>query len=188
MATQALVSVVEFLDLPEREGVRLELDEGRVIEMPSGSMQHGALQGAFCGWFRNWIARTGAGFYAAVHVAFLLETASVRIPDACLVRKSSYAAMERVKGALRGAPELAVEIVSEHEDAADLDLKIRQYLNAGAAAVWAVYPKTRHALAYRRSGETRDFGPGQALEEPGLLPGLRIPVDELFAGLEDLER
>jgi hypothetical protein len=29
-------------------------------------------------------------------------------------------------------------------------------------------------------------GPGQTLEEPDVLPGLGIPVDELFVGLEAL--
>ena len=110
--------------------------------------------------------RTGADYYVLNNAGFLLETATVRIPDVSVVRKSSLASMERVRGALRGAPELAIEIVSEHEEAADLDLKIRQYLKAGAGAVWATYPKTRHVLVYRRSGETRDVGPEQFLEEP----------------------
>jgi len=185
MATQTLISVEEFLDLPEREGVRLELYEGKIIEMASASPLHCALQARFSQWCGTWIDRTGADFYVFVNLGFALETATVRIPDVSLVRKSSFASIERVRGALRGAPELAIEVVSEHEDAEDLDLKVRQYLNAGAFAVWAVYPKTRHVLVYRRSGETRDAGPGQFLEEE-LLPGLRIPVDELFLGLEAL--
>lgn len=186
MTTQTLVSVEEFLDLPEREGARLELSEGRIVEMASASPLHCALQSRFSHWFEAWIDRTRADFYAFVNLGFVLETATVRLPDVSLVRKSSYASMERVRGALRGAPGLAIEVVSEHEEAEDLDLKIRQYLNAGATAVWAVYPKTRHVLAYRRSGETRDVGPGQTLEEPDVLPGLGIPVDELFVGLEAL--
>ena len=186
MATQTLISVEEFLDLPEREGVRLELVEGQVIEMPAASPLHGALQSRFSYWFEAWISGTGADYYALSNTGFALETATVRIPDVSVIRKSSLASMERVRGALRGAPELAIEIVSPHENATDLDLKIRQYLKAGAVAVWAVYPKTRHVLVHRRSGEMWDAGPGQALEEADLV-GLRIPVDTLFTGLEALE-
>src|SRR5712692_7544972 len=152
MATQTLISVEEFLDMPEREGVRLELDEGRIIEMPAPSPLHCALQAQFSYWFSAWVARTSADCWVLSNPGFLLETATVRIPDVCVIRKSSFASMQRVRGAIRGAPELAVAIVSPHQDAADLDLKIRQYLNAGASAVWAVYPKTRHVLVYRRSG------------------------------------
>lgn len=186
MATQTLISVEEFLDLPERDGVRLELIEGQVIEMPAASPLHGALQVRLSQWLGAWSDRTGTDYYVLSNTGFALETATVRVPDVSVIRKSSLASRERVRGALRGAPELAIEIVSSHENATDLDLKIRQYLNAGAAAVWAVYPKTRHVLVYRRSGEMWDAGPGQALEEADL-PGLRIPVDDLFAGLEALE-
>ena len=186
MATQTLISVEEFLDLPERDGVRLELVEGQVIEMPAPGLLHCALQPEFCFWLLTWVDRTGADYYVLGNTGFVLETATVRAPDVSVIRKSSLASMERVRGALRGAPELAIEIVSPHENATDLDLKIRQYLNAGAVAVWAVYPKTRHVLVHRRSGEMWDAGPGQALEEVDLV-GLRIPVDTLFTGLEGLE-
>lgn len=33
MATQTLLTLEQFLELPEQEGLRRELDEGRVIEM-----------------------------------------------------------------------------------------------------------------------------------------------------------
>jgi Uma2 family endonuclease len=186
MATQTLISVEEFLDLPERDGVRLELVEGQVIEMPAPSPLHCALQAEISHWFLTWTDRTGADYYILTNAGFALETTTVRIPDVSVIRKSSLASMERVRGALRGAPEPAIEIVSPHENATDLDLKIRQYLNAGAVAVWAVYPRTRHVLVYRRSGGMWDAGPGQALEEADLV-GLRIPVDDLFTGLEALE-
>jgi len=186
MATQTLISLEEFLDLPERDGVRLELVEGQVIEMPAASPLHCALQARFSHLFLTWTGPTGADYYVLSNAGFALETSTVGIPDISVIRKSSLASMERVRGALRGAPELAIEIVSPHENATDLDLKIRLYLNAGSSAVWAVYPKTRHVLVYRRSGEMWDAGPGQALEEADL-PGLRIPVDHLFTGLEALE-
>ena len=186
MATQTLLTPDQFLELPDQEGLRRELDEGRVIEMPAASFLHGVLQTRLATPLQLWTERTGADFYVAQNVGFLLETATVRIPDVCLVRKSSFASLERVRGALRGAPDLAIEIVSEHESAADLDRKIHQYLKAGAAAVWAVYPETRHVLGYRRSGEARQIGPGQFLEEPELLPSLRLPLDDVFTGLEVL--
>ena len=41
MATQTLLTVEQFLELPDREGVRRELDEGRLIETPRASFLHG---------------------------------------------------------------------------------------------------------------------------------------------------
>jgi len=188
MATQTLITVDEFLGLLEQDEIGRELDDGRVIEMPAVSLVDGCVAGGFFASLDSWIGRAGADFYPSLNVAFLLETATVRIPDACLVRKSSYASIERVRGALRGAPELAIEVVSENESAAGLDRKVHQYLRAGATAVWAAYPVTRHVLSYRRSGELRSIGPGQTLEEPDLLPGFSLAIDTLFADVDPLVR
>ena len=67
--------------------------------------------------------------------------------------------------------------------AIEMDRKVRQYLQAGAVAVWLIYSETRHVPVYRRSGEIRTYEAGQTIEEPELMPGLAIPVDELFEGV-----
>ena len=54
--------------------------------------------------------------------------------------------------------------------------------------MWAVYTETRQVMGYRRSGETRRIASGQRLEEPDLLPGFGVPVEEIFAGTEELAK
>jgi Uma2 family endonuclease len=49
------------------------------------------------------------------------------------------AAMESEKVA-RGAPDLAIEVVSS-EEAEDLEAKIEDYLAYGSRAVWVLYPE-----------------------------------------------
>ncbi len=91
--------------------------------------------------------------------------------------------MEAYKGSYRASPDLAAEVVSKNDTALDLDRKTRQYLAAGTRVVWVVYPETPHILAHDGSGGVRSFSAGQTLEEPELLPGFRLPLDELFAEL-----
>ena len=183
MATQTLLTVDQFLDLPDQEEVWLrELDEGRVIEMAHPSVLHGAIQVKVAQLLLNCVERTGADFLVSQIADFLVGTNSVRCPDVFLLRRSAYAAMERVRGgALRGAPDLAVEVVSRSDTAEDLDRKVHQYLNAGTTAVWVVYYETRHIMVYRRSGEILNITAGQTLEEPLVLPGERIPADAIFS-------
>ena len=50
---------------------------------------------------------------------------------------------EPAEAFFRGAPTIAIEVVSPSEAAADLDLKLRQYPAAGPKAVATVYPRTR---------------------------------------------
>ncbi len=179
--TQTLLTFEEFAALPEEEGVFRELDEGAVIEMPQASVPHGRVQANTAASLLAWLGKRTA-YQVSLNVSFLLAPHTVRIPDVCLMRTSSYESMEDVRGALRGAPDLAVEVISPSNSARDMDRKVEQYLRAGAQAVWLLYGDTRHVIAHR-PGEIRKYESGQVLEEPGLLPGFSVPVDELFAGV-----
>jgi len=181
--TQTLLTFEEFAALPEEEGVRRELDEGVVIEMPHAGLPHGTIQGNVYRALANWRDRAGSAFRVSQNVDFKLAANTVRIPDVCVLRDTLYQGMEVARGTLVGAPDLAVEVVSPSNSAVDLDRKVVQYLRAGARAVWLVYPETRHVIAYRRSGEIHRYESGAVLEEPEVLPGLVIQVDELFAGV-----
>ncbi len=183
MATTTLVTFDQYLDLPEVDGARRELDEGRVIEMAHASALHGAVQGRVFHFATVWQSQTGADFYIFQDTEFRLGPDTSRAPDVCLVRKSAFPAMKKVRGVYAGVPDLAVEVLSENDPTGDVDRKIRQYLNAGTTAVWAFHLEPRHVIVYRPSGITAP----QVLEEPELLPGLRIPVDAIFAGLEDVD-
>ena len=184
MATQTLLTFEQFMDLPDQEGVWLfELDEGTLIEMSYPIFSHGAIQANAAGELRNHLQQTSADFLLSLNAHFRLGPATVRAPDVCLVRRSSYEAMKVVRGALVGTPDLAVEVVSPSDTAVDIDRKVAQYLQAGATAVWVFYPETRHVMIYRRSGETRMVSSGQTLDDPELLPGFSVPVDEFFAGV-----
>ena len=185
MATQtSLLTFDQFMDLPDQEGVRRELDEGIVIEMSHASFSHGTIQGRVYAFLMAHLEQSGADFSLSQNTDFRLAPDIVRAPDVCVVRNLSLEAMEVIRGALVGHPDLAVEVVSESETAAALNRKVEQYLRAGTAAVWEMYPETRVVMVYRRSGETRKRTSGQILEETELLPGLSIAVEKIFAAIK----
>jgi Uma2 family endonuclease len=80
-----------------------------------------------------------------------------------------------------GAPELAVEVISPSESAADVQRKVELMLAAGAKAVWVVYPKTQSVTIHTPDGVARTLGAGGSLIAPFLLEGWSAPVAELFA-------
>jgi len=180
MATQTLLTYEQYRDLPEVEGVFRELDEGRVMEMAHASFLHGFVQAQAAKFVNVYLDETGADFLVSQNTSFLLAPDIERAPDICVIRRSSYEAMETVRGVLRGCPDLAIEVISGSDTAIDMERKIQQYLRAGATAAWIFYPETRNVLVRRRSGEARMLESRQILEEPELLPGLRIPLDRVF--------
>lgn len=83
-------------------------------------------------------------------------------------------------GFLRGAPDLAVEVVSPSNRAGDIQEKVREYLGAGGSQVWVVYPRTRSIAVHASPGGARVLGEDDTLHGGDLLPGLSVPVVELF--------
>ncbi len=79
-----------------------------------------------------------------------------------------------------GAPTLAVEIVSPNDRAVDLRERIYDYLNAGSAYVWVLWPRQRSVSVYMSNGGSRELGPDATLEAKDILPGFSVRVDDLF--------
>jgi len=81
------------------------------------------------------------------------------------------------------APDLAIEIVSRNDRADDLMVKVEQYLEAGAAAVWVMYPMTGLAYRYvagKLEPQVRSVVAGDVFDEPALLPGFSLPLREIL--------
>ncbi|MGH7466877.1 MAG: Uma2 family endonuclease [Longimicrobiales bacterium] len=71
---------------------------------------------------------------------------------------------------LKFAPDLAVEIVSPSNSAADLQEKVTEYLGAGSLQVWVVYPNTQQIMVYRNSAEVQLLKNTETLEGGGVIP------------------
>lgn len=79
------------------------------------------------------------------------------------------------------APDLAVEVVSPSNTAAEIREKVLEYLACGSRLVWVVDPATRSVSAYRSRTEIRLLTEGDVLEGADVLPGFRLAITELFA-------
>jgi Uma2 family endonuclease len=76
-----------------------------------------------------------------------------------------------------GAPELAVEVISEANTARQIDRKRKVYLSSGGAEVWVFYPDTQSVWRYR-ADDAQEFTTELRSE---IIPGLRIDLRDLFA-------
>jgi Uma2 family endonuclease len=183
METATLVSLDEYFDLPDQPGVVYELLGGRLIEMGGPSFLHAAVQanvGLECGvivrdFFPNLIC--------GGPTPFKVDAESVQIPDYLVIDRGRQRDMERYRGALGGAPDLAVEIISPSEAAEDVDEKVARYLAAGAKTIWTIWPKTRHVLIHHANGEIRKAELDDFLDAPAIIPSAKIPVARIFPKL-----
>jgi Uma2 family endonuclease len=68
----------------------------------------------------------------------------VFVPDVSLVRLGRYSE-ERI---FRGAPDLAVEVVSPSDTVTRLKAKVDTYLQGGSNTVWVVFPESCSVTIY----------------------------------------
>jgi Uma2 family endonuclease len=178
-ATATLMTVQEFLQLPEQEGVRQELIGGEVVSMSYGKVRHEVtkknLNKILVGWL---LQHPLAELF--VETGFQLDEHNGLIPDLSVVFPGRI--QPESEGVPQGAPEVAIEVVSS-ESAARLEDKIERYLAHGAKSVWTVFPQQKVVRIFDASGGSTKFEPGQTLEDSAVLPGFSVPVAAIFEGL-----
>jgi Uma2 family endonuclease len=169
----------EFLKLLDTEEQRVELIDGEVVDMPSGGPNHEQVKANLNRILDRWLDRHGAGL-VYVESAYRLDERIVQVPDL------SVLGSERIKLSIderfRGAPDLAVEVVSS-ETAERLQAKIRLYFKHGSKGVWSVFPVSRIVHVNHPNGHIDTLEQDQILEDPGALPGFNTPVRAIFEGL-----
>jgi Uma2 family endonuclease len=173
------VTAQEFIDLPEPLEQRIELICGEVVGVARGRMPHEVVKSNVARVLIAWLIQNpmGAVFCDSM---FQLDDQNCLIPDVSVLRPGHT--YPGGTGSIQGAPEIAIEVVSS-ETAARLEKKIDLYLAHGSRLVWVVFPEQRIVRIFDANGQSRKFEQNQTLEDPGVLPGFRVPVSAIFKGL-----
>lgn len=186
-AVQAPLTPDDLLALEAEHGARYELVNGELQDrselqgegMPNA--EHGAASARIVSELESHVRAGGLGI-VLVECGFVLseDRSTVRIPDVSFVARTQMPGDGLPSGYFRGGPDLAVEVVSPSDKASDLAVKIADYLAAGTQQVWVVEPNTRTVAVYRPGGAARVYGADDTLDGGDLLPGLALPVGDLF--------
>jgi Uma2 family endonuclease len=180
MGAKTILSLEEFEQL-EDDGMPRELDEGELITMSPAKRKHGRIQHKLITLLDRFLEQSPVGEIYVSETGFLLsrDPATLRAPDVAFVR-AQRSDQETPEGYLKGAPDLAVEVVSPSDTARHITRKVAQYLRHGGHTVWVVYPEAEEVHVFEASGGLRVLQVGQLLEAPELLPGFSVPVQRLF--------
>lgn len=182
MATKTLLTIKDYAALDEPTGVRYELSNGELIVTPSASHFHNTVRDDFNGRLRVFVKAHKLG-EVTCEADLILAGDVVRRPDVAFIRKARLEGVDLDQSPLPATPDLAIEIVSKNDRADDLMLKVSQYLEAGAKAVWLMYPNTHLAYRYIRGELRPEVGSAKAgdkFEEPELLPGFSFLLSEIL--------
>ena len=183
---KTLLTADQFYDFCCKNDGRYELVDGKVVEMAPANRRHGRAAASIGAAFHNYCRRTGAG-WAEVEVGYTVRSGpdTVRGPDVSLVLRTTPDDAEEQTGFIPGAPDIAVEVVSPSNTAAQIERKVAEYLAAGSQRVWVVYSATgrnpRRVLVHRADGTTVAYTGDDVITDEELLPGFSLPLSDIFS-------
>ena len=175
------MTIEEFEALPETEGIE-ELSRGFIVREPPPSDFHARLVTLVSYTLMKYVEEhPGCGkVYSEGGFVLSESPATMRQPDVAFVHLSRVPAGYSPR-AFRGAPDLAIEILSPSNRPGDVLRKISEFLDAGTPVIWAIDPATETVVVHDQSGIPQIHSRHDRLSGGDILPGLSIDLDALFA-------
>jgi Uma2 family endonuclease len=162
-----------------------ELVEGTLVEKPVG-WEESEIAGIIITALNVFVRPRKLGHVLAPDGMLRLVPGLMRAPDA------SFIARGRLKRYKKGGErypsigaDLAVEVVSKSNTKAEIARKLNEYFAAGTRLAWVVDPKTETVRVHRSPRKFVVLKAGDILDGGAVLPGLQIPVRDLFELDED---
>ena len=107
----------------------------------------------------------------------------LRAPDVSFLARERFPGGKMPKGAaLPVAPDLAVEVLSKSNTKTEMERKLREYFAAGTRLVWMVDRKKKVVRVHTAPTVFVTLTAGDSLDGGDVLPGLAIPIRDLFEG------
>jgi len=183
MATTAQPLTAENLLRLSRPGRRYELVRGELKEMPPAGNIHGKLTMRIAGPLFEHVEKERLGVVYAAETGFKLasDPDTVRGPDIAFISQPRLEEVGESDGFWPGAPDLAVEVISQFDTYTEVEEKVFDWLEAGTRMVVVVNPRKRAVTVYRSLSDISVLKESDFLDGADVVPGWRYPLSNLFS-------
>jgi Uma2 family endonuclease len=173
------LTLEQYECLPEDDGYRDELSRGWLVREAQPAYPHGAVAGNLHVLLRRFVDEHDLGI-VTIETGYELPDlpATVRGPDVAYVAAARLPP-EAPEKWLQLAPDLAIEVLSPSNRRKYIEGKIADYFDSGTTEIWFVRPRQRTITVHRRGAEPYVLSDDAVLTTE-LLPGLRLPLSEVF--------
>jgi Uma2 family endonuclease len=174
MPVPALLTFEQF-EQYEDDGMVHELIQGEHVVTPPPRILRSLVRHNLHDALRPYVREHQLGeFY--ITAGFKLSSDTFLKTDVSFIRTAQLA-RTKPDGYFEGAPALAIEVASESNTAAQLDLKMELYFAHGAEDLWAVYPKTRRVRTHFPDGHSETLADDL---KSALFPGWSAPMSAIL--------
>jgi Uma2 family endonuclease len=169
------------LALQERTGRLFELVQGVLVEKIMGYPES-SLAVRLIVMLGNFVEENDRGNIAGPDGAVRLFSGLVRIPDISFISWDRLPGRQIPSEPILGlVPDLAVEVLSPSNTAEEMERKLGEYFLAGVRLVWLVDPAQRTVRVYTSPEQFVVLTEGDTLDGDSVLPGLALPLKQIFA-------
>jgi Uma2 family endonuclease len=174
-ASTGLLTVQDFLKLPDPKEGHLELHHGEVVNVPPPKRGHQRIQRKAQALL---VRSLGESVVVEVEMAFrpTPEHEVWRADVACISRERDAATPDDEY--LIGAPEVVVEVLSPSNTADEIEDKRLICMENGCVSFWVLNGR-RQTVSITEGSVTKHFWPSQTVVSTAL--PISISVDELFS-------
>jgi Uma2 family endonuclease len=179
-AEKVEITPEDLLAMPD--GKDYELVDGRLVERNMGSISSW-IGGEIFFLIRSYLKEHPIGLLWVADNGFQCfpdKPGKVRKPDVSFIKHGRLPGDRMPRGYVRIRPDLAVEVVSPNDLAAEVDEKLHEYLKAGVPLVWVVNPDVRIVRVHRADLSGAFLTENDELSGEDVLPGFRCRVSDLF--------
>ncbi|MGO8786829.1 MAG: Uma2 family endonuclease [Terriglobia bacterium] len=169
----------DFCLMPE-DGKRYEIIDGELFVTPSPRILHQIVVSRLSSELLTFVRRAGLGRVLVAPVDVVFSEFDVVEPDIVYVSKERVSVLTEKN--LQGAPDLAIEVLSESTERRDRTTKLKLYGKFGVQEYWIIDPYGPSAEIYRRGEEGLELFANlssvDTLASP-MFPGFSVPLREL---------
>ena len=171
----------EFMALPD-DGNRYEVVNGELVTVGSAGAKHGYYVSLIHILLGAYVRSQKLGFTFDSDTSFKMKSGNRRSPDCSFFSKERLRSLGGIpKGYIEGAPDLAIEVLSEANTVGEIHDKIVEYFENGSRLVWVIHPEEKYVLVYRQPEPAALKRPGDILEGEEVIPGFALDLSEFFA-------
>lgn len=175
LARHEMWTYEHYLLLPE--GDRRELIEGEFLVTPAPSEKHQRVLANVGFALYSYVESQGLGRAYVAPFDVILDEVNVVQPDVVVILTEHLGRIH--DEGLRGAPDLAVEVLSPGHPARDRVYKRHQYFRFGVREYWIVDPMENIVEVLTRGQSDFVGGPVERIES-SILPGFTMELARVF--------
>lgn len=178
-AEPVVITYADLCAMPD-DGKRYELFEGDLIVTPSPTDDHQHMVTKLAAALDPYVTAQSLGRVRVSPLDCVLSETDVVQPDLIFIARERLGI---IRGVVRGAPDLCVEIASPATAGRDRQVKRRLYARHGVRHYWIVDPAARTLTELVRKGaayRTARVWTGEEDFRPTLFPGLTISLPGIW--------